>query len=78
MNKLKNLVALLNGFRKFSVMMTLVMVAIIFRVYEFISGSEFVDLLKNTAVAYMSFNGLEHMTKTVSEWIKNKAKKELQ
>ena len=64
--------AFLNGFRKFVVMMMLVVIGIIFRVTDYINGKEFVDLLSATAVAFMSFNGVEHMTKAVKAWIESK------
>ena len=67
---------LLNGFRKLSIMATLVIVAIVFRVLDYINGAEFVDLLKGTAIAFFSMNGIEHLTKTVKEWVKNKITKE--
>lgn len=69
---LKHLIQFLNGFRKFSIMVLLIVVGVIFRVTDFISGAEFVDLLKATTVAFMATNGIEHMSKSVIEWVKGK------
>lgn len=69
---LENTISLLNGFRKFVIMFSLIVIGIAFRLSGHISGQEFVDLLQNTAVAYMTFNGVEHLTNAVKEWIKDK------
>lgn len=65
----------LNGFRKFSVIVLLLITAVIFRITEQINGAEFVDLMKGTVVAYMAFNGIEHMSKSVIEFVKGKINK---
>lgn len=69
---LQNVLSFLNGFRKFVIMFLLIVVGIIFRLTDHISGQEFVDLLQNTAVAYMAFNGVEHLTDAVKDWVKGK------
>jgi len=71
-SKFRQFIGLLNGFRKFAVMSMVLITGIIFRVTEYIDGSEFVDLVKNSVVAYMAFNGLEHTTKAVVAWVKKK------
>ncbi len=68
----RDFIALLSGFRKFTIMFLLIVVGITFRVMDYINGAEFVDLLKFTAIAFFSANGLEHMTGAVKEWIKNR------
>lgn len=70
--KLIDFVALLSGFRKFTIMMLLIIVGSTFRVMGYINGLEFVDLLKGAAVAFFAINGIEHMTGAVQEWIKTK------
>ena len=72
MGFIKNLLSFLNGFRKFTIMLLLMVVGISFRISEHISGAEMVDLLKFTVIAFFSANGLEHMTSAVKEWLKNK------
>ena len=69
---MKNLIQFINGFRKWSIMMTLITVGVVFRVAGYLSGGEMVDLLQATAVAFMATNGIEHMSKSVIEWVKNK------
>ncbi len=68
----KNILNFLNGFRKFTIMAALIIVGIIFRVVGLLTGAEFVSLLSDVAVAYMAFNGIEHMTDAVKEWAKGK------
>lgn len=53
------------GFRKFILMLFLIAVAIIFRINELINGSEMIDLLKATAIAFFSANGVEHVMQVV-------------
>jgi hypothetical protein len=65
----------LTGLRKFVIMLILIIVGITFRLYDYINGEEFVDLLKHTAIAYMSFNGLEHITSLAKKSIDIKNKK---
>ena len=67
----------LNGFRKMSVMFLVICVASTFRVLGYIAGQEFVDIITPVAVAFMSVNGIEHMTKTISAWMQKKAEKEI-
>jgi len=69
---LKDVISFINGFRKFTVMVLLLVTGISFRVTDFITGSEFVELLRYTTVAYMGTNALEHMSKAVVEWVKKK------
>ena len=69
---LRDLLAILNGFRKFSIMLLLIVVGIMFRTFDLINGSELVNLLQATAVAFFATNIGEHITSTITTWIKNK------
>ena len=71
--RLREFIGLLNGFRKFTIILLVLITGIVFRSIDFVNGAEFVDLLKGSVVAYMAFNGVEHLTKTVTEWVKKKA-----
>ena len=70
--RFKNFIGLLNGYRKFTIYLLLIIVSIVFRLTNFINGAEFVDLLKGTGIAFFATNGVEHMAKTVQEWVKKK------
>jgi len=70
---LKDFLQFLNGFRKLSFMVVLLTTGIVFRSLGLINGSEFVDLLKASTVAFMATNGIEHLSKSVIEWVKGKA-----
>lgn len=74
----KNILNFLNGFRKFTVMAVLIIVGVVFRLTGHLSGTEMVELLRYTAVAFMAANGVEHMMKATQEWIKGKVKKEIE
>lgn len=67
-----NFIQFLNGFRKFTVMVTIVAAGVVFRVLNYVNGAEFVDLLKGTAIAFFASNAGEHMTKAIGEWLQNK------
>ena len=71
-SRFREFIGVLNGFRKFTVMLIIITTGIVFRVINYISGAEFVDLVKSSVVAYMAFNGLEHTTKAVVAWVKKK------
>lgn len=71
--KLREFLEFLNGFRKFTMMAAILAVAIVFRVFGFVDGAEWVDLIKVTGVAFFGTNAAEHMTNTVKEWLKTKA-----
>ena len=75
--KIQDFLSILNGFRKFSIILAVLLTAIVFRAIDFVNGAEFVDLVKYTAVAFFGTNSVEHMTKVIKEWISVKAKKEL-
>lgn len=75
MSAMREFIGLLNGFRKFTIMLLVIVVGIIFRLIDFVNGEEFVNLVQGTVIAYMAGNGIEHMTQTIKEWVKNKASK---
>jgi len=62
----------INGFRKWTVMILLILLASVFRIFDYISGKEMVDLLRYVGVAFMATNGLEHMMKAVKTWVQKK------
>jgi len=72
---LKDLIFVLNGFRKFLIMLLLIAVGIAFRVCNLINGSELVTLLETTAVAFFGANIGEHIAATVAEWARGKSPK---
>lgn len=61
---------LLEGSRKFLIMIIILCCAIIFRVQDFINGAEFSDLMKGCVVAFFASNIGEHIVKTIRERIK--------
>ena len=75
MSLIRQLVNFLNGFRKFTVMILLMLVGVVFLISGHLSGSEFVKLLSSTAVAFMSANVVEHISTTVTTWVQTKIKR---
>lgn len=70
--RLADLFNLLFGFRNTIVMLLLMTIGIIFRYENFISGSEFVDLVKNTVLGFFAAHGCEHIVGTVNAYYTNK------
>ena len=70
-----NFLNTLQGLRKTMVMLSLILLAAVFRVKGYIDGNNMVDLLKGTVIAFFSANGLEHITTTVKEYVNSKGKK---
>lgn len=60
--RLAELIDIIYGFRKFIAFLLLFAVSIIFRLTNHIDGGQFVDLMKNTALAFFAANGIEHFT----------------
>ena len=53
-------------------MTLLIVLAVVFRLTDHINGAELVDLLKGVGIAFMASNSVEHMGKTIVEWVKKK------
>lgn len=60
------------GFRKFLVMVALIVSGIVFLINGKINGREFVDLLQNTSVAFFAANGVEKIGDVVKAFIEKK------
>lgn len=69
---IKKLIGLVIGIRKFSVILMLVAVAVIFRLTNHLSGQNFVDLLVPVAVAFMGTNMAEHALNMAKEFLSKK------
>lgn len=67
--KLAELLNVIFGFRKFILMLLLVMIAVVFRVLDLLNGREMVDLLQNTTIAFFSANGIEHIVGIVKDYV---------
>jgi hypothetical protein len=63
MTLFKKALSLIKGLRKWSIMFLILVVGVIFRLTDYISGLEFVALVKGTAIAFMSSNAVEHVKK---------------
>lgn len=50
------------GYRKYTVMLLVIIIAVVFRIENLIDGGQFDDLLKNTVLAFFGGNAAEHFT----------------
>jgi hypothetical protein len=50
----------LKGYRKWSIIAGVIVVGVVFRLANLLSGAEFVTLIQTTVVAFVSGNGVEH------------------
>ena len=62
------------GFRKYSIMLVIIGIAIWFRLAELINGDNVADLLKTVAAAFFAGNLTEHITDTIKQKAKEKVK----
>lgn len=62
----------LNGFRKFTIMVLLIIVPTSLLVAGLLDSKDYGHILGLTGVAFMGSNSAEHMTKVVMEWLKTK------
>ena len=58
MNKLLGIIV---GLRKWSIMMVIITIGVIFLTNGLLSGAEFVALIKGVAIAFMGSNAAEHI-----------------
>jgi len=70
--QLANFFNLVFGFRKFILMLALFLVGILFRFYGYLSGAEFVDLLKATTISFFAANSGEHILTTIQAHLNSK------
>lgn len=70
--KLAELIDIIYGFRKFIAFMLLFIVSILFRLHALIDGGQFVDLMKNVALAFFAANGIEHFTEAAKDYFNSK------
>jgi hypothetical protein len=66
--KIADLINVIFGFRKFLLMLAIYLIAIIFRIQNLINGTEMVELLKSTTLAFMGANGVEHIVAAAKDY----------
>lgn len=71
--RLAELIDILYGFKKFIAFLLLFVTAIIFRLHAYVDGGQFVDLMKNVALAFFAANGVEHFTEAARSYFNGKA-----
>jgi hypothetical protein len=60
MNMIDKWIERIRGLRKWSIMVVIILIGIVFRVMGYVNGVEFVSLLKGIGVAFMASNAIEH------------------
>lgn len=71
----QKLIDFLNVFidlQKALVMLLLIAIGIVFRIYNLVNGTELVDLLKNTVIAFFAVQATQHIVATVNTYYNNK------
>jgi ABC-type glucose/galactose transport system permease subunit len=58
--------------QKALIMLLLIIIGVTFRVLNLISGSDMVDLLKNTVIAFFAVHATQHIVSTVNSYYNNK------
>lgn len=67
-----NFFAFLNGFRKLTICMVVIVVAVAFTISGHINGDQLTNVLTVTVPAYFAGNIGEHLTESVKEYIGKK------
>jgi len=75
MSCLKRTIDFINGFRKWTVMILVLLVAVVFRIVDYVDGAQFVDLLKGTVIAFFTANVGEHVVNVIKEKFKSMVSK---
>ena len=71
--KMADFFNLVFGFRKFIAWLALFLVAIFFRLKGYVDGSQFVDLMKATFLAFVAANGVEHLVSVAKDYVAGKS-----
>jgi len=61
----------MKGYRKYSIIVAIILIAVIFRLSNHINGKEMVELIKVSAVAFFSAN----MVNKITSYVKDRVKK---
>lgn len=72
MATIKDVISFLTGFRKFTMAVLFLVIALILLVVHYISGSEFITTSRDVVVAFMATNVGEHIIGAVKQWITKK------
>ena len=67
MKLIDKIIIRIQGLRKWSIMILLVTIAVVFRIKNLLSGVEMVDLLKATTIAFFSSNAIEHVKRLLTK-----------
>jgi hypothetical protein len=71
--KIAEIINVIFGFRKFLLMLLVFVIGVVFRLANLINGSEMVDLLKSTTLAFMGANGVEHIVTAAKDYMSSKS-----
>lgn len=67
--KIADFFSIFMGVRKTLVMFSLIIISVIFRLKNLISGNELVELLKTTTISFFAANSVERVGETVKHYI---------
>ena len=69
MSKLKHIISFLDGFRKLSIMLLIIVITTTLLVLSFINGDIYARILVVAIPSYFASNVGEHATNRIKEWI---------
>lgn len=75
MSFLKNVIGFLNGFRKLTICIIVILVASVFLITGHMDGAQFTSIITVTIPSYYAGNVGEHATDAFKTWLNEKLKK---
>ena len=73
--KVADFFAIFMGVRKTLIMLSLILISVIFRIKNLITGVELVELLKTTAISFFAANSIERVGETVKHCVSESGEK---
>lgn len=71
---IKDVISFLNGFRKWSVTVMMIVIGTTLLVKTYLTGDQYVKLMLGIVTVFLGVNGLEHCMSTVNKWLDLKPK----
>lgn len=71
---IKDIISFINGFRKWSVTVMIIVIGTTLLVKSHLTGDQYVKLVLGTVTVFLGINGVEHCMATVNKWLTLKPK----
>lgn len=73
--KIADFFSIFMGVRKTLVMFSLLLISVVFRLKNLITGTELVELLKTTAISFFAANSVERVGETIKHYVSESSNK---